>query len=211
MVVVGEDADRVGLVDGAAERGLGVSDSGQPDPEFVVLVDVIPVQGQGLVHVSQDPCDVHGVGFRRGRVVSEEVPPVVERAGQFAEVVGTDAHGVGEQHGPGEVVVVEQSMLEVRPPIVEAEVAGHLVQQVEARRQAGLQRVVSEEATGEAVEGGERGEVHVGQGDLGSRRRSGSPSWRATSSRLRRKPSASSAAAFSVKVMAAIPSTAMPS
>jgi len=43
------------------------------------------------------------------------------------------------------------------------------------------------------------------------RRRSGSPSWRATSSRLRRKPSASSAAAFSVKVMAAISSTAMPS
>ena len=43
VVVVGEDADRVGLVDGAVERGLGVSDSGQPDPELVVLVDVIPV------------------------------------------------------------------------------------------------------------------------------------------------------------------------
>ena len=173
MVFVGQHPDDLELVGGSTEGEAGGPHPVQLDAELVAIVDVVPVESDGLVQVSEDLRDVDGVEVRWGRRrvvgvrVAEEVPLVVELLGQVPEVGEADPEGVGEEDGAFEAVVGQEPVMELGPPILEGQLAGDLVKDLEARREAGLEGVVGQEPAGEAVKSGQCRQVDVGEGEVG--------------------------------------------
>ena len=118
--------------------------------------------------------------------------------------------GVGverEQQRALERRVVEQEIDEARPAILERHLRPDVVEHLDPGREAGLDRVLAEEPLRERVQGGHRGGVELVE--RGTRARDASAACPngepvATCSSSRRMRSRSSAAAFSVKVTAAI-------
>ena len=93
--------------------------------------------------------------------LGHEVPVGVAGEGQRAQ---HREGGVGverEEHGALERGVVEQLVDEAGPALLERELRRDVVEHLDARRQAGLHRVLGEDALRERVERGHRGGVEL--------------------------------------------------
>ena len=104
-----------------------------------------------------------------------------------------------------EPLVVEELVEERGPALVEGELGGELVGDLDPRRQPGRERVLGQEALGEGVQRATAAPSSSSEGGAArSARRTGVGLAAGRSSSRRRTRSRSSAAALSVKVMAAI-------
>ena len=122
----------------------------------------------------------HGGGERH--TLLDEVPVRLEvldhpaqrlRAPERAPAQQLDQLG-GRQAGYGLVIgVVEQFVEQVLPALVEGQLALQLVEHVEARRQAGLDRELEQDAPGEGVQRADRRMVEVVERGLAQRRAAG--------------------------------------
>ena len=139
----------------------------------------------------------------------DEVPVGLEVGGHLAQATGDAELAPAEQlHELGgtqvgrdlPLGVVEHAVEEVLPPLVERQLALELVEHGEARRQAGLDGELEQQAAGERVERADRGVVEPVEGGL-CRPPSAAPPRSRSRSRWRSSP-----AAFSVNVMAAMAS-----
>ena len=154
-----------------------------------------------------------GGGGSAGDVLGHEVPAPVEVQRHVAEDL--EPADLVEQEGEGLLVVgfglqpfvVEEDVDERGPALVEGELRGDLVGDLDPRRQAGGERVIREQPLGEGVERADRRAVQLERASRARSPAAGSgPA--AESSKRRRTRSRSSAAALSVNVMAAISASA---
>jgi hypothetical protein len=154
-------------------RGQPIRPRGQrvePGQEPVLPVGAVVAQrGQpaGLLdeggHLQQREL-VHRGGQDAG---FEQVPVVGERARHRVQVVQLHPGGHGQQQRRGELGVVEQFGAQRDPPVVERHPGADLVEHLDQRRQAGLHRVLAEDALGERVQRADRRRVEVVQCLLG--------------------------------------------
>ena len=158
----GEEAERFGLV-GAVELGAPVLYLVETQPQLVVPGAAELRHLDELVGVAAQRVGVEA-GARRqhcGDAFVDKVPVAVEGHGQCPEVVEADAGGEREpQHGRG-VGVLEQFGLELVVAPVGGDAGGDGVEDLDQRRQPGLDGVLGEDAAGERVQGADGGTVEV--------------------------------------------------
>ncbi len=173
----------------AEQRELGVLVAGGVDPagpgfeplelgqQLVVVVTAPVALGDDRADLGEQPVERSGPVrdlARRGRgVVAGEVPVLVERQGHEPQAVGADAARRGEQERPFDGRVGEQLVEEAAPPVVERDRRRDLVEDLDPRGQAGLDRVLAEDPLGEAVERPDRGPVEVVERGPAARRPAG--------------------------------------
>ena len=161
---VGEQAERFGFV-GAVELGPPVLHLVEPQPQLVVPGVAVPGHGDELVGLAAQRVDVEP-GPRRqrgGDAFVDEVPVAVERDGQRAEVIEADARGEREPQQRRGGSVVEQLGLQLVVAPVGGDAGGDGVEDLDQRRQPGLDGVLGEDAAGERVQGADRGAVELVQ------------------------------------------------
>jgi hypothetical protein len=88
-----------------------------------------------------------------GDALLDEVPVRLERLGERVERLRSHPRGEEEEQGALEGGVGEEVVAERAPAPVELHLRADLVEHLDARRQSGLDRVLGEQALGEAVEG----------------------------------------------------------
>ena len=93
--------------------------------------------------------------------LGHEVPVGVAGQGQRAQHRERGVGVEGEEDGAFERGVVEQLVDEAGPALLERELRRDVVEHLDTRRQAGLHRVLGQDALGERVEGGHRGGVEL--------------------------------------------------
>jgi hypothetical protein len=145
-----------------AGPGLEVGELGQ---QLVVLGAASVALGDDRIDVGQQAVEPAGpvrdlAGRRRGAVAGE-VPVLVEGERDQPQAVGTDAARGGQEERALDRRVGEQLVEEAAPPVVERHRRRDLVQHLDARWEARLDRVLAEDALGEAVERPDRGAVEV--------------------------------------------------
>ena len=148
--------------------------------------------------------DGRGIGLDSPHPLLHQVPVVVEGLGQVLQGRGLDPGGEEQQEGALECGVGQQLVAERRPAGLEGDRRAHLVEHLDPGRQAGLDRVLGEQALGEGVQRADGGAVELFEGQPAARPASPSGSASAAFSSAARMRSRSSAPAFSVKVMAAM-------
>ena len=93
----------------------------------------------------------------------EQVPVVGEGARHGTQIVQPHPAGHRKQQGRGDARVVEQLGAQRDPAVVEGDPGGDLIEHLDQRREAGLHRMLAEDALREGVQGADRGCVEVVQ------------------------------------------------
>jgi hypothetical protein len=122
----------------------------------VRIAAVVPALEQCLdAPLEPLPVDLRRLDARPGQaaVLCGQVPVGLEDDGQVAQVVHADVAGERQQQAPLQRAVVEELLPEARPAVLELDLGGDLVEDLDVRRQPGLQGMLGEDALGEGVQG----------------------------------------------------------
>jgi hypothetical protein len=106
---------------------------------------------------------VHGrrLGSGLADAIGDEVPVVLEGTGEGVDGVGAHATSEQQQDGPLEVAVGQQLLAKGAPPPLVLDAGADLVEHLDPRREAGLDRVLAEDPLGERVQRSDRRRVEL--------------------------------------------------
>ena len=193
-----------------AAQPLGVGgDLVEARAEQVVAVAAVAPLGAHRVELRRAPAPARrptagGSAAVSGTRSSTRSQLASNAAARASRASAPHAGGEQEQERALERRVGEQLLAERAPPPLVLDAGADLVEHLDARREAGLDRVLGQDPLGERVQRADGGAVElVERRAAAARRRRGRPP-PARSCRARRTRSRSSAPAFSVNVMAAI-------
>ncbi len=145
-------------------RGPGVERGELAEQQVVLLAAVLALRA-GLGDVGQQGGDLAGpvahLDRLGGGVGVGQVPVLVEGEGDESQVVETHTGCGGQQQGSLHGGIGQELIDEARPAVVEGHGRGHLVEHLDARGDARLDRVLAQDAPGEAVQRADGGAVEV--------------------------------------------------
>ena len=155
--------EEVDLVGQRREPGQSGRDLVEAETELVGRITA--GFGADLVHRSlgrpEQVVDRGRFGPRFRDPLAHQVPVVAEGLGQRPQGVGAHPGGHEELDGPLEGRIGQKLVAEHGPALVEGHLGADLVEHLDARRQARLDRVLGQEPLGEGMEGADGGAVEL--------------------------------------------------
>ena len=149
----------------------------QQAAQRVVAVVAVRLLAAGLLHGSDDRrqpgLPLGQLGCVGGCPLGHEVPVLVEGQGDLAQGGEPDPGGGEQQDRPGQRGIVQQVVDQLGPAVVEGDHRRHLVEHLDARRQARLDGVLGQDPLGEAVQRADGGGIEVVEGRLAALQRRG--------------------------------------
>ena len=197
-----QQLDALGVVDRVAQPVGVLRELAEPTGQPVVVGSAHwSPSAHSRVELGEPPVDLDVAGARAARPTrSSRSQLSSSTSATAAEVLEPHARREHQNDRRLELGIVEQLVDEPPPALVERDARRDLVADLDPRRQPGLDRELGEDALRERVQRADRGRVELVER---TRARSSSPRMRCSQLGSRTR-SRSSAAAFSVNVIAAI-------